>query len=175
MHYAKVTDAGRNAESWHPENLAPYGHISLGYTRSRQLPRSTARHYPLNPDRWASCPRGQLVKGMRAPQRHSQSVTRCSGTMANRRDAGPAPPPTCSPLAPHPTARGVSILDPHHSLEWGSGWTGEPQFPSPGTALARCPVMQGREGGMRGPEGSPQGAGHQPSVPGQGPLRNTGE
>lgn len=133
------------------ENLPPCGHISLGHVRYRGLLlHSTARFSPLDPDRWTRRPAGQLVKGTRAPQHYSQSATGSSGTIANRREDGPAPPPTCSPLAPHPT-----VLSPHLGPSitcyyWGSGCSRESQFPSPGTALAFCPAMQERDEGSWG-------------------------
>lgn len=145
MHHAKVTDAGRVAGSWYPENLAPCDHIPLGYTRSSQIPRCMARYNPLEPDKRASSPAGQLVKGMRAPQRHSQSVTHSPGTTANRREAGPAPPPTCSPLAPHPTAPSQH-LGPQSPARIGVRVQRRATIPVPGTAMARCPAMQERDG-----------------------------
>lgn len=52
--------------------------------------------------------------------------------------------PRAHPL-PRTPPRPVRILDPQHPLEWGSGCSPELQFPSSGTALARCPAMQGKD------------------------------
>lgn len=131
------------------ENLPPCGHTSLGHVRCRgRLLHSTARFSPLDPDRWTRRPAGQLVKGTRAPQHYSQSATGSSGTVANRREDGPAPPPTCSPLAPHPTVLSPHLGPPSPAIIRGPGAV---ESHSSHPRGLRWPSVQRCRKGMRGP------------------------
>lgn len=149
MRHTKVTDAGRNAGSRHPENSL---HVITSpsdtqaavsfYAAQPGLPDITLR----NPTGGPAALQGSWSRACAPPRATANRRQAAPTPEPIREEAGPAPPPTCSPLAPHPL-RGLSILDPHHPVELGSGCSREPQFPSPGTALARCPAMQGRDEG----------------------------
>lgn len=149
MRHTKVTDAGRNAGSRHPENSL---HV-ITSPSDTQAAGSFDAAQPGLPDKTLH----NLTGGPAALQGSWSRACAPPNATANRRQAAPTPEPIGERLArrrrprahpsPRTPLRGLSILDPHHPVELGSGGSREPQFQSPGTALARCPAMQGRDEG----------------------------
>lgn len=110
-------DAGRNAkpESQGPENLPPLSFLPPAHKREPAAappalprPRETPTGEPRHPPQ-------QRVKGSRPPspipaRRRSQLARGIPGAAANPREAGSAPQPGGSPLAPTRTAPNLRVV-----------------------------------------------------------------
>ena len=107
-------NAGKNAEpeSQGPENLPPLSFLPLAHKREPAAappalprPRETPTGEPCHPTE-------QRVKGSRPPRpaRRSQPGRGIPGAAANPREAGSAPQPGGSPLAPTRTASNLLVV-----------------------------------------------------------------